>query len=89
MLTRRRLLGTAGATAALVGAGATFGPARAQGRPITFVSWGGALSATEKEAFMDPASKKLGFEIANTPPSRAAIKACSKSSTTRPSTPRS
>lgn len=69
MLTRRRLMGTAGAAAAVTGAAALgVRPARAQARPFTFVSWGGALSATEKVAFMDPASKKLGFEIANTSP---------------------
>ncbi len=77
MLTRRRLMGTAGAAAAVTGAAALgVRPARAQARPFTFVSWGGALSSTEKAAFMDPGSKKLGFEIANTSPTTyAKIKA--------------
>ncbi|MCK6454631.1 MAG: ABC transporter substrate-binding protein [Alphaproteobacteria bacterium] len=77
MLTRRRLIATAGAAAGVAGTAALgVRPARAQGRPFTFVSWGGALSATEKEAFMDPASKKLGFPIANTSPTAyAKIKA--------------
>jgi ABC-type Fe3+/spermidine/putrescine transport system ATPase subunit len=48
----------------------------AQGRPFTFCSFGGALSATEKAAFMDPASKKFGAEIANVSPTNyAKIKA--------------
>jgi putative spermidine/putrescine transport system substrate-binding protein len=48
----------------------------AQGRPFTFCSFGGALSATEKSAFMDPSSKKFGAEIANVSPTNyAKIKA--------------
>ncbi|MBM3601921.1 MAG: ABC transporter substrate-binding protein [Alphaproteobacteria bacterium] len=66
MLTRRTLLGTAAAATSAAAMGIR--PAHAQGRPFTFVSWGGALSATEKEAFMDPAEKKLGFPITNTSP---------------------
>jgi putative spermidine/putrescine transport system substrate-binding protein len=77
MLTRRRLLEAAGGLG-LAGAASHLGlrEARAQGRPFTFVSWGGGLSATEKAAFMDPASKKFGVEIANTSPiSYAKVKA--------------
>src|SRR5829696_4272674 len=69
MLTRRRalqLIGTAGAVAASTGP-AIVG-ARAQGRPFTFCSFGGALSTTEKAAFMDPVGKKFGVEIANVSP---------------------
>ena len=77
MLTRRRalqLIGTAGAVAASTGP-AIVG-ARAQGRPFTFCSFGGALSTTEKAAFMDPAGKKFGIEIANVSPTNyAKIKA--------------
>jgi len=74
MLNRRhvlQLLGAAGAT------GVTGAPrARAQGRPFTFCSFGGALSATEKAAFMDPAGAKFGAQIANTSPTNyAKIKA--------------
>lgn len=49
---------------------------RAQKRPFTFCSWGGSLSAMEKAAFMDPASKKFGVEIVNVSPTNyAKIKA--------------
>lgn len=77
MLTRRRLLEGA-AKLGVIGLISPLAPrsARAQGRPFTFVSWGGGLSATEKAAFMDPASKKLGVEIVNTSPiSYAKVKA--------------
>jgi putative spermidine/putrescine transport system substrate-binding protein len=48
----------------------------AQDRPLTFCSWGGALSETEKKAFMDPFAKMKGIEIANvSPTSYAKIKA--------------
>lgn len=55
---------------------AAFGTAFAQGRPFTFCSFGGGLSDTEKAAFMDPAAKKFGVEIANVSPTNyAKIKA--------------
>lgn len=73
MLTRRHLLAGAAGTAAAIGFGHR---ARAQGRPFTFCSWGGALSATEKQAIMDPFTAKFGGTIANTSPtSYAKIKA--------------
>jgi len=74
MVTRRRMLQLLGAVSA---AGALPGSrALAQGRPFTFCSFGGALSATEKTAFMDPASKKFAAEIANVSPTNyAKIKA--------------
>jgi putative spermidine/putrescine transport system substrate-binding protein len=74
MLTRRSTLQLLGAVSA---AGALSGSrALAQGRPFTFCSFGGALSATEKAAFMDPASRKFGAEIANVSPTNyAKIKA--------------
>jgi putative spermidine/putrescine transport system substrate-binding protein len=51
-------------------------PALGQGRPLTFCSWGGALSETEKMAFMDPFTEATGIEIANvSPTSYAKIKA--------------
>jgi putative spermidine/putrescine transport system substrate-binding protein len=73
MITRRRTLQIMGAmTAAGLGGPRVF----AQGRPFTFCSFGGALSSTEKTAFMDPASKKFGAEIANVSPTNyAKIKA--------------
>lgn len=67
MLTRRRFLeatGSAGIALTAFGTGA----ARAQSRPFTFCSWGGALSAMEKGAFMDPAGSKLGSPVTNTSP---------------------
>lgn len=52
------------------------GRAHAQGRPFTFCSWGGALSATEQKAFMDPFSAATGIEVQNvSPTSYAKIKA--------------
>jgi putative spermidine/putrescine transport system substrate-binding protein len=80
MFTRRRFVGSAAATAA-AGAGAFalpggFGPVHAQGRPFTFTSWGGALSAMEKEAFIDPAEKLFNVKIVNaSPTNQAKIKA--------------
>jgi putative spermidine/putrescine transport system substrate-binding protein len=60
-------------SAGVLGLAAGWGvPALAQARPFTFVSWGGALSAMEKEAFMDPYSKKFGIEIVNTSPTNNA-----------------
>ena len=61
----RRLLLKAAASAGLI---AGVGPAHrawAQKKPFVFTSWGGALSALEKEVFMDPAAKEFGVEITN------------------------
>lgn len=69
MISRREFL------AGAVGMGiatALPGSVGAQGRSFVFVSWGGALSATEKEAFMDPAAKKFGVEIVNASPTNYA-----------------
>lgn len=77
MLNRRNLLQSAAALG-LVGVvpGGLIRPARAQGRPFTFCSWGGALSETEKQAFMDPFAQMRGIEILNvSPTSYAKIKA--------------
>ncbi|MDI1345534.1 MAG: ABC transporter substrate-binding protein [Pseudolabrys sp.] len=74
MLTRRRILQLLGASSAagILGSPRGF----AQGRPFTFCSFGGALSATEKAAFMDPAGAKFGAQIANVSPTNyAKIKA--------------
>jgi len=77
MITRRRLL-SAGAAAGLA---STFPsllhrPALAQDRPFTFCSWGGALSETEKSAFLDPFAQSRGIEIFHTSPTNyAKIKA--------------
>ncbi|MBV8653129.1 MAG: ABC transporter substrate-binding protein [Alphaproteobacteria bacterium] len=77
MLTRRGLLKAAGAAGIVAaGSGLTLGRARAADRPFTFSSWGGGLSQTEKDAFMDPASAKFGTPITNTSPiSYAKVKA--------------
>lgn len=71
MITRRRIL----QGAAALGTVAIFPLVtglRAQDRPFTFVSWGGALSDAEKMAFMDPYSAKTGKEIVNTSPTNYA-----------------
>jgi putative spermidine/putrescine transport system substrate-binding protein len=71
MLTRRGLL--AGAAA---GSMALAGRARAADRPLTFCSWGGALSELEKTAFLDPFAKSKGIEVAYAAPTNyAKIKA--------------
>lgn len=71
MQTRRRTLQILGA-AGLLGTSSTF----AQNRNIAFCSFGGAAGAAIKAAFMDPAARKLGIQIANvSPTSYAKIKA--------------
>ena len=70
MITRRQALQGSAALGLVATTGAS--PLRAQGRPFTFVSWGGALSKTEQEAFMDPFSKKFGAQIVNTSPTNYA-----------------
>ncbi|MEA2780967.1 MAG: putative spermidine/putrescine transport system substrate-binding protein [Rhodospirillaceae bacterium] len=77
MLSRRKLL-TAGAGLGALSLVPAVRARRAfaQDRPLTFCSWGGALSATEKRAFMDPFAKLKGIEIANVSPTNyAKIKA--------------
>ena len=66
---RRFLLTTAGVLAGAAGLAAS---ARAQGRPFTFTSWGGALSDAEKSAFIDPFGKMKGIEVINTSPTETA-----------------
>ncbi|MBI1779190.1 MAG: ABC transporter substrate-binding protein [Proteobacteria bacterium] len=74
MITRRLFLGAAGTAAGAAALGLR--PLAAQGRPFTFCSWGGALSAMEKDAFMDPAEKLFGTQIVNaSPTTQAKIKA--------------
>jgi len=77
MHNRRRLLKSAAALGLLgVMPRGLIRPAHAQSRPFVFTSWGGALSATEKDAFMDPFSALRGVEILNdSPTSYARIKA--------------
>ncbi len=79
MLKKRRMLLSLGA------AGLVTGPltlttglraARAQGRPLTFCSWGGALSDLEKTALLEPFGKAKKIEIAYASPTNyAKIKA--------------
>lgn len=68
---REFLLGSlgAGATLALAGLPRVL---RAQNRPFTFTSWGGALSEAEKNAFTDPFAAMKGIEIVNTSPTETA-----------------
>lgn len=77
MISRRKLLSAAGALGAVSILPAGLGRrASAQDRPFTFCSWGGALSETEKQAFMDPFGQIKGIEIANVSPTNyAKIKA--------------
>jgi putative spermidine/putrescine transport system substrate-binding protein len=46
--------------------------ARAQTRPFTFTSWGGALSSMEKTAFIDPFASGRGIQAQNAAPTDAA-----------------
>jgi len=72
MLTRRGVL----ALGAAAGAGLLTRPVRAADRPLTFCSWGGALSELEKNAFLDPFAKAKGIDIAYASPTAyAKIKA--------------
>jgi putative spermidine/putrescine transport system substrate-binding protein len=76
MITRRKLLAAAAAVGAASVVPSFCRPARAQGRPFTFCSWGGALSATERKAFLDPFARQRGIEVAYTSPTTyAKIKA--------------
>jgi putative spermidine/putrescine transport system substrate-binding protein len=77
MIDRRHILKSAAALGILgVMPKGLIRPAYAQNRPFTFCSWGGALSETEKNAFMDPFSKLKNVEILNaSPTSYAKVKA--------------
>jgi putative spermidine/putrescine transport system substrate-binding protein len=77
MITRRGVLGVGAALGTASVLNGFYGNrAFAQGRPLSFCSWGGALSSTEKTAFMDPFSQMKGIEIANVSPTNyAKIKA--------------
>ena len=46
--------------------------ALAADRPFTFVSWGGALSKAEEDAFIDPFGKLKGIKVVNTSPTETA-----------------
>ncbi len=46
--------------------------AGAADRPLTFTSWGGALSEAEKNAFTDPFAAMKGIEMINTSPTETA-----------------
>ncbi|MGE0718664.1 MAG: ABC transporter substrate-binding protein [Alphaproteobacteria bacterium] len=68
MLNRRRFMALGAAAAAAPAFGGLLRPAAAQGRPLTFCSWGGALSELEKTAFLEPFAKSKGIEIAHASP---------------------
>lgn len=69
-MNRRELLTSAAAGAASLYS--TSLAAQGQKRPFTFCSWGGTLSAAEREAFMDPFGRLRQIEIRNTSPTETA-----------------
>ena len=77
MQRKRRLLLSLGAASLASGTlGLPAGVARAQGRPLTFCSWGGALSDLEKTALLEPFAKLKKIDIAYASPTNyAKIKA--------------
>lgn len=78
MLNRRKFiaLGAAGTVAGPAALNALGRSAAAQSRPLTFCSWGGALSELEKTALLDPFAKAKGIEIVHASPTNyAKIKA--------------
>ena len=76
MLNRRHVLSLGAGAGALVAGPTTLTlgsrSARAQGRPLTFCSWGGALSELEKTALLDPFAKAKNIEIAHASPTNYA-----------------
>ena len=79
MLKRRRMLLSLGAVGLVAGPNTLInglGLAHAQGRPLTFCSWGGALSEMEKTNLLDPFAKAKRIEVAYASPTNyAKIKA--------------
>ena len=79
MLKKRRLLLSLGAAGLVTGPLTLLKgsrPAHAQGRPLTFCSWGGALSELEKTTLVDPFAKMKKIEVAYASPTNyAKIKA--------------
>lgn len=79
MQRKRRLLLSLGAASLATGTLHLAGGVRlahAQGRPLTFCSWGGALSDLEKAALLEPFAKQKNIEIAFASPTNyAKIKA--------------
>ena len=69
---RRAFLMTSAAGAAATALGTLPGAAWAQNRPLTFTSWGGALSDAEKAAFTDPFAAAKGIEVINASPTETA-----------------
>jgi putative spermidine/putrescine transport system substrate-binding protein len=69
-------LGAAGVVTGPLTLATGFGTARAQGRPLTFCSWGGALSELEKATMLEPFGKLKKIDIAYASPTNyAKIKA--------------
>jgi len=79
MLEKRRMLLSLGVAGLATGSLTLFAglrSAHAQGRPLTFCSWGGALSDLEKTTMLDPFAKVKNIEIAYASPTNyAKIKA--------------
>ena len=76
MLKKRRMLLSLGAASLVTGPlGLTAGlrSAHAQGRPLTFCSWGGALSELEKTTMLDPFAKQKNIQIAYASPTAAHV----------------
>jgi putative spermidine/putrescine transport system substrate-binding protein len=71
---RRQFLKGATALSVMFAGGTSM--SHAAGRPLTFVSWGGALSDMETDAFVTPFGKAKGIEVISTSPTNyAKIKA--------------
>ena len=80
MQKKRRMLLSLGAASLVTGPlGLTAGLRSAhaqQGRPLTFCSWGGALSELEKTTMLDPFARQKNIQIAHASPTNyAKIKA--------------
>ncbi len=65
-LSRRQLIG--GATAFLAAPALLARPARAQGRPMHFLTWGGRFGAGVRAAFSDPFTAATGTPIEDITP---------------------
>src|SRR3954451_15011025 len=73
MLKKRRMLLSLGAASLATGTlGLTAGVARAQARPLTFCSGGGALSDMEKATMLEPFGKLKKVDIAYASPTNYA-----------------
>jgi len=65
---RREFLIRSLAAGMALGTGSFAGVVRAESRPFTFVSWGGALSKMEETAFLNPFAASKGIQVVSTAP---------------------